>query len=75
MYEQGLIYYLPTTLGYGVDLVVVVDTFPFIISCNSPSSSVWFWWCLSLTGPETLEESFPFFGYVWKIKQNVLGIH
>merc|ERR1711937_1048535 len=32
----------------------------------------------SLIGPETLEESFPFFGYVWKDKNKIttiLGIH
>lgn len=32
----------------------------------------------SLIGPETLEESFPFFGYVWKDKNkmtNILGYH
>jgi len=32
----------------------------------------------SLIGPETLEESFPFFGYVWKDKSkmtNILGYH
>lgn len=32
----------------------------------------------SLIGPETLEETFPFFGYVWKDKNkmtNILGIH
>ena len=31
-----------------------------------------------LVGPETLEESFPFFGYVWKDKNKmttILGIH
>ncbi|WMV58198.1 hypothetical protein MTR67_051583 [Solanum verrucosum] len=37
------------------------------------------WWHLSCTsGPETLEESFPFFGYVWKDRNKmttVLGIH
>ena len=32
----------------------------------------------ALIGPETLEESFPFFGYVWKDKNKmttILGIH
>merc|ERR1711972_1233432 len=32
----------------------------------------------SLRGPETLEESYPFFGYVWKDKNKIttiLGIH
>jgi photosystem II CP43 chlorophyll apoprotein len=32
----------------------------------------------ALVGPETLEESFPFFGYVWKDKNKmttILGIH
>ena len=31
-----------------------------------------------LAGPDTLEESFPFFGYVWKDKNKmttILGIH
>ncbi|KAF0905365.1 hypothetical protein E2562_003950, partial [Oryza meyeriana var. granulata] len=32
----------------------------------------------ALLGPETLEESFPFFGYVWKDRNKmttILGIH
>jgi hypothetical protein len=50
----------------------VVDTFPYFVSgvIHLISSAVLGFGGVyhSLIGPETLEESFPFFGYVWKIK-------
>ncbi len=84
MYEQGLIL-LPhlATLGYGVGPGgEVVDTFPYFVSgvLHLISSAVLGFGGVyhSLVGPETLEESFPFFGYVWKDKNKmttILGIH
>jgi len=84
MYEQGLIL-LPhlATLGYGVGPGgEVLDTFPFFVSgvLHLISSAVLGFGGVyhSLLGPETLEESFPFFGYVWKDKNKmttILGIH
>jgi photosystem II CP43 chlorophyll apoprotein len=67
MYEQGLIL-LPhlATLGY-VAPGEVVDTFPyFVCVIHLISSAVLGFGGVyhSLIGPETLEESFPFFGYV-----------
>lgn len=84
MYEQGLIL-LPhiATLGYGVGPGgEVIDTFPYFVSgvLHLISSAVLGFGGVyhSLIGPETLEESFPFFGYVWKDKNkmtNILGYH
>jgi len=84
MYEQGLIL-LPhiATLGYGVGPGgEVIDTFPYFVSgvLHIISSAVLGFGGVyhSLIGPETLEESFPFFGYVWKDKNkmtNILGYH
>lgn len=84
MYEQGLIL-LPhlATLGYGVGPGgEVVDTFPYFVSgvLHLISSAVLGFGGVyhSLIGPETLEESFPFFGYVWRDKNKlstILGIH
>jgi photosystem II CP43 chlorophyll apoprotein len=84
MYEQGLIL-LPhlATLGYGVGPGgEVVDTYPYFVSgvLHLISSAVLGFGGVyhSLVGPETLEESFPFFGYVWKDKNKmttILGIH
>ena len=84
MYEQGLIL-LPhiAGLGYGVGPGgEVVDTFPYFVSgvLHLISSAVLGFGGVyhSLIGPETLEESYPFFGYVWKDKNkmtNILGYH
>ena len=84
MYEQGLIL-LPhlATLGYGVGPGgEIIDTFPYFVSgvLHLISSAVLGFGGVyhSLIGPETLEESFPFFGYVWKDKNKmttILGIH
>jgi len=84
MYEQGLIL-LPhlATLGYGVGPGgEVLDTFAYFVSgvLHLISSAVLGFGGVyhSLIGPETLEESFPFFGYVWKDKNKmttILGIH
>ena len=84
MYEQGLIL-LPhiAALGYGVGPGgEVIDTFPYFVSgvLHLISSAVLGFGGVyhSLIGPETLEESFPFFGYVWKDKNkmtSILGYH
>ncbi|KAL5643103.1 hypothetical protein ACJX0J_004139 [Zea mays] len=84
MYEQGLIL-LPhlATLGWGVGPGgEVLDTFPYFVSgvLHLISSAVLGFGGIyhALLGPETLEESFPFFGYVWKDRNKmttILGIH
>nr|YP_009679085.1 photosystem II CP43 chlorophyll apoprotein [Teucrium mascatense]QDF64441.1 photosystem II CP43 chlorophyll apoprotein [Teucrium mascatense] len=84
MYEQGLIL-LPhlATLGWGVGPGGgVLDTFPYFVSgvLHLISSAVLGFGGIyhALLGPETLEESFPFFGYVWKDRNKmttILGIH
>lgn len=84
MYEQGLIL-LPhlATLGYGVGPGgEIIDTFPYFVSgvLHLISSAVLGFGGIyhSLIGPETLEETFPFFGYTWKDKNkmtNILGFH
>ena len=84
MYEQGLIL-LPhlATLGFGVGPGgEVLDTFPYFVSgvLHLISSAVLGFGGVyhSIIGPETLEESFPFFGYLWKDKNKmttILGIH
>jgi photosystem II CP43 chlorophyll apoprotein len=83
MYEQGLIL-LPhlATLGWGVGPGgEVLDTFPYFVSgvLHIISSVVLGFGGIyhTLLGPETLEESFPFFGYVWKDRNKMttfLGI-
>ncbi|KAF4400816.1 hypothetical protein G4B88_004359 [Cannabis sativa] len=84
MYDQGLIL-LPhlATLGWGVGPgCEVLDTFPYFVSgvLHLISSAVLGFGSIyhALLGPETLEESFPFFGYVWKDRNKmttILGIH
>ena len=84
MYEQGLIL-LPhlAGLGYGVGPGgEVVDTYPYFVSgiLHLISSAVLGFGGVyhSLVGPETLEETFPFFGYTWRDKNKmttILGIH
>ncbi|KAL5645176.1 hypothetical protein ACJX0J_004295, partial [Zea mays] len=77
MYEQGLI--LTSALRPGGE---VLDTFPYFVSgvLHLISSAVLGFGGIyhALLGPETLEESFPFFGYVWKDRNKmttILGIH
>ncbi|KAK8636523.1 hypothetical protein V6N13_124268 [Hibiscus sabdariffa] len=84
MYEQGLIL-LPhlATLGWGVGPGgEVIDTFPYFVFgvLHLISSAVLGFGGIyhALLGPETLEESFLFFGYVWKDRNKmttILGIH
>nr|YP_010260942.1 photosystem II CP43 chlorophyll apoprotein [Cephaleuros virescens]UIB38696.1 photosystem II CP43 chlorophyll apoprotein [Cephaleuros virescens] len=84
MYEQGFIL-LPhlATLGYGVGPGgEVVDTYPYFVSgvIHLISSAVLGFGGIyhSLIGPDTLDESFPFFAYEWKDKSkiaSILGIH
>ena len=76
-----VLYLLPhlATLGYGVGPGgEVVDTFPYFVSgvLHLISSAVLGFGGVyhSLVGPETLEESFPFFGYVWKDKNKMTTI-
>ncbi|KAI5677310.1 hypothetical protein M9H77_08260 [Catharanthus roseus] len=73
MYEQGLIL-LPH--------LATLDTFPYFIFgvLHLISSTVLGFGGIyhALLDPETLEESFPFFGYVWKDRNKmttILGIH
>ncbi|CAN4101499.1 unnamed protein product [Withania somnifera] len=73
MYEQGLIL-LPH--------LATLDTFPYFVSgvLHLISSAVLVFGGIyhALLGPETLEESFPFFGYVRKDRNKmtiILGIH
>ena len=71
------------TLGQGVGPSgEVIDTFPYFVSgvLHLVSSVVLGFGGIyhALLGPETLEESFPFFGYVWKDRNKmttILGIH
>lgn len=84
LYEQGLIL-LPhlATLGFGVGpFGEILDTYPYFVIgvLHLISSAVLGFGGIyhSLVGPETLEESFPFFGYVWRDKNKmttILGIH
>ena len=84
MYEQGLIL-LPhlATLGYGVGPGgEVLDTYPYFVSgvLHLISSAVLGFGGVyhSIIGPDTLEESFPFFGYTWRDKNKmttILGFH
>ena len=56
----------------------VVDTFPYFVSgvLHLISSAVLGFGGVyhSIIGPETLEESFPFFGYLWKDKNKMTTI-
>jgi photosystem II CP43 chlorophyll apoprotein len=84
LYEQGCIL-IPhlTTLGWGVGPGgEVTDVYPFFVvgMLHLISSAVLGFGGVyhSLIGPDTLEESFPFFGYDWRDKNKmttILGIH
>jgi len=84
LYEQGCIL-IPhlTTLGWGVGPGgEVTDVYPFFVVgvLHLISSAVLGFGGVyhSLIGPDTLEESFPFFGYDWRDKNKmttILGIH
>jgi len=60
----------------------VIDTFPYFVSVvlHLISSAILGFGGIyhALLAPETLEEYFPFFGYVWKERNKIttiLGIH
>ena len=84
LYEQGLIL-IPhlATLGWGVGPGgEIVNTFPYFVVgvLHLISSAVLGFGGIyhSIFGPDTLEESFPFFGYDWRDKNKmttILGIH
>jgi len=84
LYEQGCIL-IPhlTTLGWGVGPGgEVTNVYPFFVVgvLHLISSAVLGFGGVyhSLIGPDTLEESFPFFGYDWRDKNKmttILGIH
>jgi len=84
LYEQGLIL-IPhlATLGWGVGPGgEIIDTTPYFVVgvLHLISSAVLGFGGIyhSLLGPDTLEESFPFFGYDWRDKNKmttILGIH
>jgi photosystem II CP43 chlorophyll apoprotein len=81
LYEQGCIL-IPhlTTLGWGVGPGgEVIDTYPFFVVgvLHLISSAVLGFGGVyhSLIGPDTLEESFPFFGYDWRDKNKQLSPH
>lgn len=84
LYEQGMIL-LPhlATLGWGVSPGgEITNVYPYFIVgvLHLISSAVLGFGGLyhSIIGPDTLEESYPFFGYDWKDKNKmttILGIH
>jgi len=84
LYEQGMIV-IPhlATLGLGVGPGgEIVDTYPYFVAgvLHLISSAFLGFGGVyhSLVGPDTLEESFPFFGYDWRDKNKmttILGIH
>ena len=84
LYEQGciLLQHL-ATLGWGVGPGgEIVNTYPYFVVgvVHLISSAVLGIGGIyhSLIGPDTLEESFPFFGYDWRDKNKmttILGIH
>jgi len=84
LYEQGFIL-IPhlATLGWGVGPGgEIINTYPYFVVgvLHLISSAVLGFGGIyhSLIGPDTLEESFPFFGYDWRDKNKmttILGIH
>ena len=84
LYEQGciLLQHL-ATLGWGVGPGgEIINTYPYFVVgvVHLISSAVLGFGGIyhSLIGPDTLEESFPFFGYDWRDKNKmttILGIH
>jgi photosystem II CP43 chlorophyll apoprotein len=83
LYEQGFICMQHlATLGYGIGPggeitqqchILLLVYFTNFISCFRFGGIYH-----SLLGPDTLEESFPFFGYDWRDKNKmttILGIH
>ena len=84
-YMSKVVFYYNTlaTLGWGVGPGgEIIDTYPYFVVgvVHLISSAVLGFGGIyhSLIGPDTLEESFPFFGYDWRDKNKmttILGIH
>ena len=84
LYEQGFICMQHlATLGYGIgpggEITTTVPYFAVGVVHLISSAVLGFGGIYhSLLGPDTLEESFPFFGYDWRDKNKmttILGIH
>jgi photosystem II CP43 chlorophyll apoprotein len=68
------------TLGYGIGPGEITSTVPYFAVgvLHLISSAVLGFGGIYPLGPDTLEESFPFFGYDWRDKNKmttILGIH
>ncbi|KAI7742717.1 LOW QUALITY PROTEIN: hypothetical protein M8C21_018501 [Ambrosia artemisiifolia] len=78
MYEQGLILLPPSYSRFGGPGGEVIDTFSYFVSgvLHLISSTVLGFGGIyhAFLGHETLEESFPLFGYVWKDRNKMTTI-